>query len=148
MSTVITLKNFYVDNGNSISRDVKYASQLTDEVKTNAGILLPRVNSIIAMAEARGIVFHINPLTECNVDSGWRPAEINAKTKGAAPRSKHMIGAAIDIYDPEGAFDEWLLANQTIMEQVKLWMEHPASTKGWSHLQCLPPASGNRVFYP
>jgi hypothetical protein len=61
-----------------------------------------------------------------------------------------MTGEAIDLYDPDGDLDEWLMSEKGrgILEALGLWMEHPASTKSWSHLQTIPPRSGNRVFYP
>ena len=82
------------------------------------------------------------------VASGWRPPEVNAKTAGAALKSKHMTGHAIDLVDPDGDLDQWCLDNQSELELLQLWQEHPAATKNWCHLQSIPPKSGNRVFYP
>jgi hypothetical protein len=36
----------------------------------------------------------------------------------------------------------------TVLRDLALWLEHPASTKGWAHVQLRPPRSGRRVFYP
>ena len=59
------------------------------------------------------------------------------------------------VHLPEGGkvsidIDEWLLTEdgQRLMADMGLWHEHPAATKGWAHLQTLPPRSGRRTFYP
>ena len=61
-----------------------------------------------------------------------------------------MTCEAIDLYDPDGDLDEWLLsdAGQRAMADLGLWHEHPSATKGWAHLQTKPPRSGRRTFYP
>lgn len=82
------------------------------------------------------------------VTSGYRPAIINAATPNAAPRSKHITCEAVDLADPEGELDDWCMDNGKALEQVGLWQEHPSATKGWCHLQIVPPKSGRRVFYP
>ena len=83
-------------------------------------------------------------------NSGWRPPAVNAATPGAALRSKHMLCQAIDVHDPEGLIDNWLMTpqGQDALTKIGLWLEHPSATKGWSHWQTVPPGSGNRVFYP
>lgn len=112
------------------------------DVVANAEFLLDRVNGLlddlpmIPAAVARVI------------NSGWRPAAYNATVQGAAPNSKHITGQAVDIGDPDGELDNFLFANQDWLLQHGLWMEHPLATKGWCHLQCVPPRSGNRVFFP
>ena len=80
--------------------------------------------------------------------SGYRPPAVNAATRGAAVKSKHMKCLAVDIRDDEGALDEWCLAHPGVLEGIGLWQEHPSATKGWCHVQTVPPGSGNRVFYP
>ena len=82
------------------------------------------------------------------VTSGYRTPAINAATPGAAKRSKHMTCQAIDLEDHDGDLDEWCIDNPGVLERLGLWQEHPAATKGWCHLQTVPPMSGRRVFYP
>lgn len=82
------------------------------------------------------------------VTSGWRPTAVNRNTPGAAQNSKHLTGQAVDLADPEGDLDEWCYTAQDLLAEIGLWQEHPASTKGWCHIQTVPPKSGNRVFYP
>ncbi len=128
---MLTLADYWM------GRDTKYPDDLTPAIEANALELLERVNLLLAsFGESR------------KVNSGWRPPEVNAKTTGAAQKSKHMTGNAVDLADPEGDLDEWCMENPEELERLKLWQEHPASTKGWCHLQSIPPKSGKRVFYP
>lgn len=128
---MITLKDYWM------GRDVQYASELTDEIIANAMRTVEKANSLLTtFGEDR------------DVTSGWRPSAVNKATLGAAFASKHMTARAIDISDPEGDLDEWCLANPSVLANIGLWQEHPASTKGWCHVQIVPPRSGNRVFYP
>lgn len=116
-------------------------SQPSQETKDNALALLAKVNALlrgIDLPEAK------NP----RVNSGWRPAWYNATVLNAAPKSKHITGQAIDLYDPEGSLDEFLMENRPQLVEHGLYMEHPLATKGWCHLQTVAPRSGNRVFYP
>lgn len=128
---MITLKDYWM------GRDAAYPEDLTGEIEANAAELLKRVNELLAaFGEERA------------VRSGWRPPEVNEATAGAAPKSKHMTGQAVDLADDEGDLDEWCLEHQEVLERLGLWMENPACTKTWTHLQSVPPKSGKRVFYP
>lgn len=71
---------------------------------------------------------------------------INPKALG----SSHLYGAAVDIADPTGTLANWLqrLDGQRRLIECGLWMENPASTKGWVHLQIFAPKSMNRYFNP
>ena len=82
------------------------------------------------------------------VSSGYRTPAINAATKGAAKRSNHIQCLACDFKDPDGALDAWCLANLTVLSNCGLYLEDPAATPGWCHLQAAAPASGRRVFIP
>ena len=63
-------------------------------------------------------------------------------------QSAHLIGKAIDIFDPSGALQKWCLDNVTVLEDVGLWCEHFDDTVGWVHMQSAPPKSGSRFFHP
>lgn len=128
-----------------MGRDSKYRGELTGQIRANADDLMRRVNALFDPAE---ISLENSPVTGSPITSGWRPPAVNAGVPGAAPRSKHMTGQAIDLYDPEGDLDDWCLAHQDRLAAAGLWQEHPLATKGWLHLQSVPPRSGNRVFYP
>lgn len=132
-------------------RDLTHGLALAPSVRRNAEITVDLVNTLLKRAVADGVTLdQASPRTGTLVSSGWRPPEINATTPNAAPNSKHITGQAIDIYDPDGDLDEWLTSStgQAALAEIGLWMEHPAATKGWSHLQTVPPKSGRRVFYP
>ena len=134
---MITLADYWM------GRDKTFGSSLTADIVRNAEETVKRGN--LLLAEFR---FDTKDDEIRKVNSGWRPPEVNAMTPGAAARSKHMTGQAIDIADPEGNLDEWCLAHLTTLERCGLWLEHPSATKGWCHVQIVAPRSGNRVFYP
>lgn len=130
---MITLTDYWM------GRDREFPLALTPQIEKNAALTVQLVNALLVrFGEGR------------KVTSGWRPPEVNAKTAGAAPKSKHMTGQAIDLADPEGDLDDWLMSaeGQAAMAELGLWHEHPAATKGWAHLQTVPPRSGRRTFYP
>lgn len=112
----------------------------SDQILANVQVLVERVNRLIPHIPA-----HV--MTVWLVSSGYRPAEINARTKGAAKASKHMTGQAVDLSDPGGKLAGWLLEHTAELVSAALWMEHPRDTPTWCHLQSAPPRSGNRVFY-
>lgn len=82
------------------------------------------------------------------VSSGYRPAAINANVKGAAKKSNHIMCLACDFKDLDGKLDEWMLENLDVLAECGLYLESPQHTPGWSHVQCVAPKSGNRVFIP
>lgn len=141
---MITIADYWM------GRNVTFATQMTPQLEKNAALTVDLANRLLAAADSCGVYSTVNPITGTHVNSGWRPAAINAATPNAAPNSKHMTGQAVDLADADGNLDEWLMtdAGQAALTDIGLWMEHPASTKGWSHVQTIPPGSGNRVFYP
>lgn len=133
-----------------MGRDHEFAHLLGADLRKNAGLVVEVANKLLVLAKASGVPLEANPSTKTVVNSGWRPPAVNAAIPNAAPRSRHLTCQAIDLYDPEGALDEWLMGftGQKVLADLGLWMEHPSATKGWSHVQTVPPRSGNRVFYP
>lgn len=71
---------------------------------------------------------------------------INPKAIG----SSHLYGCAVDIADPDGGLTRWIqtAAARSKLEECGLWVEAPAYTKGWIHLQSYAPKSFNRFFIP
>lgn len=121
-----------------MGRDKQFPEELSEQLHANAEITVERVNALLA-------VFGENR----KVTSGWRPMAINAATSGAAIKSKHMSCQACDLEDPDGDLDDFCMDKLgLILESIGLWLEHPASTKGWCHVQIVPPKSGRRIFYP
>lgn len=135
----VTMRHFWM------GRDSAYPNELTPEIINNAKTTVTKVNLLLEK------YFAANPNAKpIKVNSGWRPAAVNAATPGAATRSKHMLGQAIDIGDVDGALDEWCFTAEgtTALAEIGLWMEHKSATPRWAHFQIVPPRSGNRFFRP
>jgi hypothetical protein len=138
-----------------MGRDVKYAHELTAQIRANAEELVGKVNLLLAFAEADGVEPGFDQVTHTAVASGWRPLAINQaleRTANAAPTSRHITAEAVDLQDtPERSLATWCLANLDALQRAGLWMERPQWTGGadpWVHLQMRPPRSGKRVFIP
>ncbi len=78
------------------------------------------------------------------VVSGYRCPEHN-RAIGGAVRSAHLVGEAADIQDHRGELKSF--CTDAVLAQVGLWMEHPAATPTWCHLQ-IRPVPGKRIFRP
>lgn len=117
-----------------MGRDKKFP--LNRELETNLGKLLVSLNQF---REIYG-----KPM---RVSSGYRPGPFNASA-GGAKKSNHMLCLACDFIDLESSLDNYCVANQDILEQCGLYLEHPKWTSNWCHLQCVKPASGKRIFVP
>jgi len=139
---MLTLPDYWM------GRDESHEHALTETIRFSARETVLRVNALLAMMMAAAVPLEANPRTGSLISSGWRPPEINAGTPGAAVKSRHMTGQAADLYDPDGLLDDWCMDNQDKLADLGLWIEHPCATKGWCHVQTLPPRSGRRVFYP
>jgi hypothetical protein len=133
---MITREDFYK------RRDTIYARDLTPEMAEAADITISKANILLGRYPLGA--------KDRTATSGWRPPSVNAATKGAAKKSNHLLGRAIDINDPAGDLSAWLMTpdGQKALEEIGLWMEHPSATPGWAHVQTVPPKSGKRVFYP
>jgi hypothetical protein len=116
---MVTEKSFWM------GRDKTYAGELTTEIKKNADELLKRVNGLL-------VAIGRSPIVE-QVSSGWRPSSVNAATPGAAKKSSHMIGKAVDIVDRDGKIKALIVAHPELLKKFKLNMEDPASTSVWAH---------------
>lgn len=121
---------------------------LTDDIEKRAASLCLAVNRLLLRAQADGVTLDINPATHTLISGeqygGWRPPACPI----GAPSSAHKTGQAVDLYDPDGDLDTWIMNHQYVLADNGLYLEHPAATRGWSHLSSRPPRSGNRVFYP
>jgi hypothetical protein len=114
----------------------------SDEQSSNLSTLLDKMNQV---RQAYG-----KPMT---VNSGLRSDADQARINPSAPKSKHLLGAACDINDPDGSLWKWVMDNLDLMQQLGLYFEDPRWTHhpdnhGWVHFQILPPASGKRIFVP
>jgi Peptidase M15 len=118
-----------------MGRDKLFAGELSDAHKMNAERTIVAANAILELFGQKR-----------RVTSGWRPASINAATKGAALHSRHVLCQAIDLEDNDKALINWCLNNQDKLAEVGVWMEDPRDTPTWVHWQIVPPASGHRIF--
>jgi hypothetical protein len=122
-----------------MGRDILYKSELTEEIRNNATELLDKVNRLLAALNWGDV----------RVSSGWRPSVINAATPGAAVKSYHMIGKAVDILDIDHKLYDAILEQPELLEQLGLWMEDKSATATWTHLDFgVRAARTPRVFKP
>jgi hypothetical protein len=145
---IITVEDYMMGRADFMTLDSAH--------QTNILKLLQKVNDLLNDA---GL--------ERSISSGYRTmkdhqriyADINKKKKAAGlPEvkvpmgSKHLIGAAIDLADPDGKLDKY--CTEDVLKKFDLYMEHPDYTnsavdpksKGWCHLQIIP--TKNRIFRP
>lgn len=129
-------------------RDVSHALECSPDILRNAARMVDLANQALVNARFDSVV--LSPRADgLMVNSGWRPLSLNAKTPGASKNSLHMTGEAIDINDPTGSLDAWCVkVCSSVLKDLGLWLEAPAATPGWCHLQCKPPRSGARIFNP
>ena len=116
----------------------------TPEIQANLSVLLDRVNKIRALwgqpmtvtSGLRTMADHLRIYAEKGITD---PAKIPM-------HSRHLIGAAVDIFDPGLVITYWLKQNPKFLEDAQLWCE--LNNLNWVHFQILPPASGERWFLP
>lgn len=111
--------------------------KLSSEQTTNLETLIIRINDLLS---------HYN--RDIKINSGYRSPEDQARINPKAPKSNHLICAAVDIADRDHCFRYWVLMHLDLLIKLGLWMEDPSHTATWVHLQCIPPRSGSRIFIP
>lgn len=119
---VIKLEDYITASGKY--KDRLDNPELTEEVKDNAVILLNKVNQLLDELK----------ITKVTVSSGFRPSAVNAATKGAAKKSLHMTGHAIDILDIDNKLGKLILTQPDLLKKYGLWMEDISATPTWCHL--------------
>lgn len=120
-----------------MGRDKAYPKEYTKEISDNLDQLLIAINQIRQAYN-----------TPMKVSSGWRPAAINGAIAGAAKRSNHMLGLAVDISDRDGKLRSWVLANLDLMQKLGVYIEDFRWTSTWVHFQVVAPKSKKRIFIP
>ena len=122
-------------NRQEIITDEQY-DNASDEIKANIDILLDKINEI------RKEYGH--PMT---VSSGFRSMEDHLriyKQKGITDKSKipmksrHLVGLAVDIADPNQILQQWCKDNIEFLKNVGVWMEDFSATHNWAHFQVVP----------
>lgn len=108
---------------------------ITKEIETNLILLHYKVNQLRTLFG--------KPLT---VTRGFSsPEEQRAiyakKGKPPAMGSQHLIGAAVDLYDPQQELQAWILKNVNYCQYLHLFFEDFSSTPMWVHCQLYPYAS-------
>ncbi|MDR3126391.1 MAG: hypothetical protein LBT92_02040, partial [Rickettsiales bacterium] len=68
------------------------------------------------------------------VRRGYRDSALNAAVGGSAS-SPHLSGRAADLADSDRALSRWCLDNLRRLGDCGLFMENPAMTPTWVHLQ-------------
>lgn len=106
----------------------------TPEMLDNLSTLLVRVNRL-RQAYAKPMF----------VSSGYRPGHYN-KQAGGAKGSAHLDCSAVDFRDRDGKLKKFLLDNTHLLEEFDLYMEDPARTPTWVHLDIKPRKT--RIFKP
>jgi uncharacterized protein YcbK (DUF882 family) len=115
-----------------MGRDRDYP--LTPDMEKNLEKLLLAVNKLR--------VIYGKPM---RVSSGYRPGHYN-KAAGGAKNSTHLTCQAVDFADSDRTLAQWCLNNITVLADSGLYLEDPAHTPGWVHLQTRP--TKKRVFTP
>lgn len=129
-----------------MGRDKTYAHILGSDLRANASRTVEAANKLLTLAKGAGV--QLKPGQWGMVRSGWRPPAINAATANASKTSLHMQCLAVDLEDVDRSLARWCFANQNVLKDLALWLEHPDATPTWAHVQLKPPGSGNRVFRP
>lgn len=112
-----------------------HSYKLTDEQEANQQTLHVAINKIRSAYNKPMIV-----------TSGVRSQQDQARINPSAPKSKHLLGAAVDIADSNGELYKWCKDNTKELEDAGLYCEE--GTKGWVHFQSIPPKSKKRWFIP
>ena len=105
----------------------------------------------IALRNLEDLVRKLNALgytPPMRATSCLRSYEMQKQINPSAMGSSHLYGCAVDISDADGKLKAWCVANKAKLVECGLWMEDPASTKTWCHLQSYAPRSMNRIFKP
>jgi uncharacterized protein YcbK (DUF882 family) len=110
-------------------------------VEKNMKVLFDRMNEL---RQAYGKPMVITS----GLRSDEKQAELIAQGKSNAKFSRHLAGAACDVFDKDKELAKWCLANEDILKRIGLWCEHPDYTANWVHFQIMAPNSGKRFFIP
>ncbi|HZX13719.1 MAG TPA: D-Ala-D-Ala carboxypeptidase family metallohydrolase [Thermodesulfobacteriota bacterium] len=105
-------------------------------------------NAVILLEKVNNFLQELNLDFGLAVSSGFRPKEINDKLSTASKRSLHTIGKAIDLADTANRLKDVFMPqyrseDADLLRKYGLFMEHPAHTPGWIHLDI-----GDRIDRP
>lgn len=111
----------------------------TPEIDANLLILLTKINQVRAS-------YGVPMIVTSGLRDQAQQQQLIAEGKSNAPKSHHLTGEAVDVYDPDGKLDIWTRENVALLESLGLWLEERVGS--WVHFQCVPPTSGKRWFLP
>lgn len=121
-------------------------------IQKNLAELHSRINSLLSLY---GKPVKVTSGLRTKEDHARIYANINAKRRAEGKEeiaipwgSQHLLGCAVDIYDPEKKLQDWTLAHVSGLVGIQLWCEDFSTTTNWVHYQINPPASKNRFFKP
>lgn len=94
--------------------------------------------------------YYNKPIT---ITSGYRSKEdqieiYRKKDKTPPMGSQHLIGAAADLWDPDGSLKLFFINRKALYETLDIYFERFDSTPDWVHIQLYRPASQDRFFIP
>jgi len=141
---------YEAEHGYITLRDYFGGKPHTPEQEANAVELLKLVNALLTDYVANGGIMTIDPDTGTYIsgakggdgDGGFR---LPVSTTGKSG-SKHRTAQAVDVSDQDNKLDAWI--TRDILVEHGLWREAEQWTNTWTHLQTVPPKSGNRSFNP
>jgi hypothetical protein len=111
----------------------------TPEIDSNLQMLLDKIN-----------VVRSNWGKPMTVTSGLRSQADQQRINPKATHSNHLMGLAVDIYDPDGELKQWVLDNLDSL--TDFWFEDFRYTSDWVHFQIVPYGSWvtgkTRFFIP
>ena len=119
-----------------MGRDRIFRDYLTPEIQESAKGFLLTVNAFLEALK----------ISHVTVTSGWRPPPVNDRA-GGAPRSYHLFGRAVDLWDPDGKLDHLIETRSDLLRRFGLWLEDPKRTPRWVHLDNgTRPERASRIF--
>lgn len=108
-----------------MGRDKTHKAELTPDIEANVSNFIAIVNKLF---------LELGHTTPAYISSGWRPSSLNSKVKGAAQKSYHTLGMAIDIKDPDGELYKLVTSRPDLLRKYGLWVEHRESSPSWLHI--------------
>jgi len=134
---VLTLNDWITSSGKYPERVTSL--ELNYDVKSAATVLVDKIN---ALGRKLG-------LGKLPISSGFRPTSVNSNIKGAAKKSGHTYGKAVDFVDVDGKLKELVAKNPEILRELGLFMEDGVATPTWLHLDYISRADRpSRIFKP
>ncbi len=137
---MINLENWLTSGGRH--KDRKSSPEATAQVKADAVLLCALVTLFLNEIGWNG---------SRDIVSGFRTSAANAATPGAAAKSGHMSGHAVDLEDDKDQQILWKIcaAHSDTLRKYNLFLEAKEATIGWVHIDNVVRADRpSRIFIP